>query len=132
MDRTLTQMVALSRSEIREVKKAFCAALWSILTVQALDAGKIPNDNEGARAGSAAAQQRLVGVRDEETNHKQRHNIDERYTPDCALDSAGHGLARVRGLGSGETDKLGAGKGEGGGNKHTADAWSGDESLHRA
>ncbi len=45
---------------------------------------------------------------------RQGDDVEEGDAPEDLFDGGGQGLARVGGLGGGETDELGAGEGEGG------------------
>lgn len=91
---------------------------------EARDAGVLGDHDErrGLDIDEATADEARVGVGDQEPDKGQGQNVEERNAPEHLLDGAGKRLLRRFRLGGGETDQLGAGKGEGGRDEDAAHA----------
>lgn len=85
-----------------------------------LDAGILNGDDEG-RGGDidhgGGRGEAGLGVGDQETDDGERDNVEESDTPEHLLDGSGERLPGVRSLGGGETNQLGTGERERGGDE---------------
>ena len=93
--------------------------------VIAVEVGVLAHEHEG-RGGDvgvrvSGAQKARVVVRDQEADEEQTQDVEEGDTPEDLLDGTGERLQGVLGLSRGETDELGSGEGEGGGDENGAE-----------
>lgn len=80
------------------------------------------HEGRGVGVGAAGSEEARVIVGNEETGDRERDHVEEQDAPEDLLDGFGELDARVSGLGCCETDELGAGEGEGGGDEDAAQA----------
>jgi hypothetical protein len=93
--------------------------------IQTLDVGIVESQDEGG-SGSvvrrSTTQQPLIVVRNQQPDQSQGSDVDQSDTPESILDCTGHGLPWVRSLGSGQSDQLGSGERESGGDEYRTDS----------
>lgn len=90
------------------------------------DTGIDGSDDEGGGAHVdevVAAKKALVVPWDQEADEEEGQDVEERDSPEDLLDGAWQSFLRVLALGGRETDELGAGEGESGGDEDAAEAW---------
>lgn len=80
------------------------------------------DEGRGISVGAAGSEEARVVVGNQETGDCERDHVEEQDAPEDLLDGFGELDARVPGLGCCETDKFGAGEGEGGGDEDAAQA----------
>lgn len=88
-------------------------------------AGALNGENEGTGGGIGGVlsthQTFLVG-RHEHADEHQGEDVEDGDSPKDLLDGAGERLSRVGGLGGGEANEFGAGKGKGRGDENTTES----------
>jgi hypothetical protein len=90
-----------------------------------LDAGHLDsNDKWRVSRGGTRRQVQIWVVRwDDETNDKQRNNVEESNAPEDLLGGLGNSLAGIITLGRSKTNELSTCKGKGGYDENGAKAW---------
>ena len=93
--------------------------------VEALDPGVGDGDDEGGGVGvgGVGPDEPWVCVGHEQADEDEGDDVEQADAPEDLLDGCGQGFARVGGLGGGESDELGAGKGKGRGHEDGAEAF---------
>ncbi|KAH3659994.1 hypothetical protein OGAPHI_007199 [Ogataea philodendri] len=79
------------------------------------------DERRGSSVDGTGTQKSWVVVRNEQTNHGKRDDVEEGDSPEDLLDSRRKRLSWVSGLGSSQTTELGTGKGESSSDKHGTD-----------
>lgn len=90
---------------------------------EGIDLGIVDGDDErrsGGISAGATIEEKLIVVGDEQTDERERDDVEEGDTPENLLDGRRERLARVCGLSGSETDKFSTGEGEGRGHEDAA------------